>query len=137
MILDEIKALLLADAGVLAQVSTRIYDTVLPRGYTLPAVVYHTVTAPGGYTLQGSTNPSERTAQFDFYAAAAPDARLALKAVKAVLQNFKGILGGGTFVQATFWQMEMDLPDSPDTTTTAVGFRIMAHVLFVYVPASS
>ncbi len=137
MILDEIKALLVADAGVLAQVGTRIYDTVLPRGYTLPAVVYHTVTAPGGYTMAGAANPSERTAQFDFYAGVATDAQLALKAVKAVLQNFKGILGGGTFVQATFWQMEMALPDSPDITPTAVGFRLMAHVRFVYIPATS
>jgi len=137
MVLDEIKALLLADAGVLAQVGTRIYDTVLPRGYTLPAVVYHTVTAMGSYTMAGSSSPDEITVQFDVYAGDAPTARTAKETLEDVLQDFKGVLSGGSVVQGTFWVMDADLPDSPDTTQTAVGFRVMAHVRFVYVEATS
>jgi Protein of unknown function (DUF3168) len=137
MILDEIKALLVADAGVLALVSTRIYDTVLPRGYQLPAVVYHTVSAPSAYTLAGDAAPDGITVQFDVYAGDTPTARRAMEALEDVLQNFGGMLSGGSFVQATFWLTTMDMPDSPDITAAAVGFRIMAHVKFFYLEATS
>jgi Protein of unknown function (DUF3168) len=109
MILDEIKALLVADAGVLALVSTRIYDTVLPRGYQLPAVVQHIAASHSDYTMQGSSPPEDITVQFDVYANTAASARAIREALEDVLQNFKGVLSGGSIVQATLWACEHEL----------------------------
>lgn len=137
MILDEIKALLVADAGLLSLIGTRVHDMVLPRGFVLPALVMHKVTTVSGYTMQGSTQPADITVQFDVYADTALTARQIREALEDALQDFKGILSGGSVVQGTFWITDMDMPYTPDINKTAVGFRIMSHVRFVYVEATS
>lgn len=136
MILDEIQALLVADPGVSALAGPRIYDTVLPRGSVLPAVVYHTVTAPSSYTMRGTSSPDDITVQLDVYASTAPAVRALRDALEDVLQDFRGTLSGGSVVQATFWLFDMDMPYTPAINQTAIGFRVMSHVRFVYVGAA-
>lgn len=138
MILDEIQALLAGNAGVQAQVNNRVYaGTVLPRGFTLPAVLVHTVTTETDYTLQGTSGKIDTTVQFDAYAITEDAAHSAMSAVRTVLKNFRGVLGAGSVVQGTFWLTDGDMPWSADIAIAAVGYRTMAHVRFTFTSASS
>lgn len=138
MLIDEIQTLLANDAGVQAQVGTRVYaGTVLPRGYVLPAVLIHTVTTSTDYTFAGSTGQRDATIQFDFYGITEDAPNLAQKAVRAVLKDFTGELSGGSIIQGTFWGIDTDMPFSADLTKTGEGYRSMSHVCFNYVEATS
>lgn len=127
MILDEIKTLLLADVTVAGLVGTAIYDGVLPRGFTLPAVVYHIVSAPSGYDFAGVSDPSEVKLQFDYYGDTAAQVYAVQCAVKAVLQNLRGTLSGHR-VLASFWNFDQDMPYEPTINKVAVGFRSLSQV---------
>lgn len=138
MFIDELVALVSADAGVIAQLSTHVYaGSVLPRGYVLPAALLHTVSATTDYTLQGTTGMREITVQLDIYASTEDICGASLKAVRTVLKNYVGVLDGGSEVQATFWQGDTDMPFNADTTKTGIGYRVMSHICFYYIEASS
>lgn len=137
MFTDEIQALLAANSGVTTLATGGIYDTVLPRGYVLPAIVYQTVTTKTDYTMQGMTTPDEMTIQFDIYADSTAKAGSICAAIKSALGNFTGVLNGGSVVQGSFWAMDMDMPTETGINKVSSGFRHMIHIRFVYVAASS
>jgi hypothetical protein len=132
VILDELQTLILADAGVSALVAARVYDGVLPRGFTLPAVVYHTVVAPSNYTFEGNANPNEIKVQFDIYGDSAAQVRSVQKAIKNVLQNLRGALSGHNVI-GSFWNFDQDMPFEPSINKVAVGFRSLSQVTVMYI----
>lgn len=138
MIIDELVALVSVNAGVIAQLSTNVYaGPVLPRGYGLPAALLHTVTTTTEYTMGGTTGMREARVQLDIYASTEDICLAGLKAVRALLKNYKGVLSGGSEVLATFWESDTDMPFSADTTKTGIGYRVMSNICFHYIEASS
>ena len=134
MILDSIKALLLANAGVSSLVDTRIYEESVPRDFSLPAVVYQTVLASGEYTFEGSADPNEIHIQFDFYANTPAQARAVQDAVRAVLENLTGHLSSYT-VLGSFWQFDQDMPRETAINNVTTGSRKMSQVNILYLGA--
>jgi hypothetical protein len=101
---------------LLSGVSAPLEETNLPRGYTLPAVVWHVFSAAPDYDLQGLDGTATTQIQFDCYGVDGPSARALADEIKAVLVSFTGDLSDGTNVQASYLDREMAMPYVPGVT---------------------
>jgi hypothetical protein len=132
MIDTALKDLLVADSGVSALISTRIYDSALPRSYTVPAVCYHRFGVNQQYDFSGPISVVETSIQYDVYAADAATARSVTEAIKAVLTTYVGTLNNGTQVQACYLEQDLPMPMLPDATTKGVTFHIVLQYRVVH-----
>lgn len=132
MILDQIKARILADTTVAGLIGTAMYEGALVRGFSLPAIAYHTVIAPAGYTFQGSANPDEIQIQLDFYGDTAAQVHAVRKAVKDAIRDFRGQLSSYN-VLAVFWNFDQDMEYETLINKVTIGFRSMSHVTIWYI----
>lgn len=125
MLLDGIISLLSANAGVSALVGTRIYKSVLPRGYTLPAIAVHRYGGTQEYQADGPVGLREDQVQLDCYAEDAETAQQVIEAVRAVLAPYTGTLPDGTVVRACYLERDMDLPFLPHADSKGIANRSM------------
>lgn len=101
---------LTADAGVGALVLDRVYPVRLPEKSTLPAIVYHKVSASRLYTYDtyGTSDPFvQARVQFDCWGRTALEAIDVGTAVLVALSGYDGSLGGQP-IQAGFAVDEFD-----------------------------
>jgi hypothetical protein len=130
--LDGIIALLTADSGVSAVVHGRIYKSVLPRGYKLPAIAVHRYGNTQDYNFAGPINTQEDQVQLDCYAGDAATAQQVAAAVRALLTSYVGTLPDGTVVTACYLERDMDMPFLPHADSkgiadrTLLGFRVVS-----------
>jgi hypothetical protein len=83
----KIYALLSADAGVLALVSTRVYPVVAPQGTTLPYVVYQRISSGREYALDGYCGLENSRMQVDVYADTEKEAWAVADAVTTAMRG--------------------------------------------------
>ncbi len=132
MMLDGIISLLTANTGVNNLVAGRVYKSVLPRGYTLPAIAVHRYGGTQEYVFAGPSGVREDQIQVDCYAADAETAQQVAEAVRALLVNYVGTLPDGTVVQGCFLERDMDMPFLPRADTSGIanrsllGFRVVS-----------
>lgn len=117
---EALKKHLVADAGLLALVSTRIHAVTMPQNSALPAVVCSKVSSVPEYTHDGSAGAVESRFQLSCLAADYPGVKSLAKTVKKALRQFErapGIMGGagGLHVAGVFLESEFEMFDASDT----------------------
>lgn len=127
MMLDGFITLLTNDTGVNALVGTRIYKSVLPRGYQLPAVVIHRYGGTQDYQYDGPVGVREDQVQVDCYSAdvTGTESQSVAEAVRSALVGYTGTLGEGTVVQACYLERDMDMPFLPGADTKGIAHRTL------------
>ena len=131
MLLDGVISLLVADPATAALIAGRAYQSVLPRGYLLPAIAVHRYGATQDYDFAGPVSVREDQVQVDAYGATAADAQNVIAAVRAALTNFTGTLPDGTVVQAIYLEREQDLPFLPHADSKGLANRSLIAVRVV------
>jgi hypothetical protein len=133
MLLDGIIAVLNGNTGVTALVAGRIYKSVLPRGYVLPALAIHRYGGTQDYSYAGPIRLREDQIQVDCYADDAETAQQVAAAVRSALAGFTGALNDGTVVQGCYLERDMDMPFMPHAdqkgiaNRTLLGFRVVSN----------
>jgi hypothetical protein len=123
--------LLLADSGLSALVSTRVYPGSRPQGSALPAVVLNRISGGPGYADDGETGLTNTRIQIDCWAATYGQAKLVARAVTASLSDFQGTIGNTVFCSVML-EDERDLregggnvPENP--FRTSLDFDVWAE----------
>lgn len=83
--LEALRGVLLADSGVTAQISTRLYPLTMPDASPMPSVVYSVVTMVPASHFTGYSIAYNRV-QIDVYGKTYQSARDAWAAIEAVLR---------------------------------------------------
>ena len=104
-------AKLLADVGVAALVSTRVYVGARPQASLLPAIVVNVVSAIPSYSDDGEDGIEDARVQIDCWGETYSSAKLVSRAVKTALSAFDGIVSGITFRFISL-DLEHDLRES-------------------------
>jgi hypothetical protein len=105
---------------LLNSISAPLHETVLPRGYTLPAVVWHVFNVTTDYDFAGPERTVSTDIQFDCYSLDGASARALAAEIKAVLMAYTGTLSDGTQVQACYLDREMAMPFIAGASTTPI-----------------
>jgi hypothetical protein len=132
MIDTALKDLLVANPTVSGLIGQRMYDSALPRSYTVPAACYHRYVLNQQYDFAGPISVVETSIQYDVYAADAATARSVAEAIKAVLTPYVGTLNDGTQVQACYMEQDIVQPFLADATTKGVTFHIVLQYRVVH-----
>lgn len=87
--LETLRAVLMADAGVTAQIETRLSAGKLPQNVEFPAAVFSVVTAVPQLSFTGSTATrlQYNRVQVDVYAQTYLEARVAFDAIDVVISD--------------------------------------------------
>lgn len=132
MMLDGFIALLIADTDTNALVSGRVYASVAPRGYVLPAIVIHRYGGLQEYQFDGPAGLREDQIQVDCYANDSSTAQQLAEAARELLISFVGALSDGTVVRGCYLERDMDMPFLPNadakgiTNRSLLGFRVVS-----------
>jgi hypothetical protein len=95
MIEDALRARLLADPDVVAQVASRIWPVRLPQGPVFPAIVYQRVSTTGeGVAFETPVGPTRSRVQVSAWATTFGGARQLGEAVHHALHGWSGSSGG-------------------------------------------
>jgi hypothetical protein len=119
--------------AVAAQVSGRVYENELPRGYKLPAVAVHQYGGQQDYDLSGPVGVVEDQIQLDVYGLDSASCRAAAVACRDLLQSFTGTLPDGTTVQAIYKERDAAMPFLPNADAKGIanrwtlGFRVISQ----------
>ena len=127
---EAIIARLLADTGVAAIASTRVFPGMRPQGSTLPAAVLNRISGGPLYADDGEVGLEQARIQIDCWAETYTGAKKLSRAVTACLSAFEGTVGTTTF-EFIELDIERDLQEGgSDAATypfrTALDFLCMA-----------
>lgn len=122
MLIDGLIQLL---SSSVTQVSGRVYENELPRGYKLPAIAVHQYGGTQDYDFSGPININEDQIQLDCYGQDSPTCRATAEAVTRLLQGFVGTLPDGTVVQAVYKERSQAMPFLPSADQKAIANRWM------------
>lgn len=89
---SELRARLIADGGVAALISARVYPLILPQAPTYPALTYQRISGPRLHHLTGSSGRGVARIQTDSWAETYAAAQALAAAVRAALDGFDGLL---------------------------------------------
>ena len=131
MLLDGIISLLTANTTVNGLVRGRVYMSLLPRGYRLPAIALHRYGGTQDYEFDGPVGVREDQVQIDVYGDTVEDCQTTIEAVRSTLVGYVGTLPDGTVVQACYLEREMDMPYLPHADQKAVANRTLLGFRFV------
>jgi hypothetical protein len=121
--LDGFITLIGSDSGCNAAFGGRMYNSVLPRKYSLPAGCVHRYGGLQEYDFAGPTGVREDQIQFDVYGDTADDTQTACEALRALIVPYTGTLSSGTVVQACYLERDMDMPFLPNADTKGIAYR--------------
>jgi hypothetical protein len=102
---------LLADGGVAALASTRVFPGSRPQGSALPAVELHRISGAPEYADDGEVGLEQARIQINCWGATYTAAKLLARAVTASLSAFEGTIGATTF-QLIELDIERDLREA-------------------------
>jgi hypothetical protein len=122
---------LAADLDPALGVGADVYEDVLPRNYTFPAVAVHQYGGDQDSDTGGPVNNEGFQFQFDIYGKTQAEARAVRDAIQGMLVGFVGSLPDGTKIQGAFYERKLDLPFLANADTKAVGFRKVLGLRFV------
>lgn len=104
---EALRAILTANAGVTAIVSTRVYPVVIPQAATLPAVAYQRISATREHNLGGPGGLTRVRFQLTMAAATYAAMKALANAVRVALDGYRGTVSG-VFVQAALSEGERE-----------------------------
>ncbi len=91
---DSISSHIKADAGIAAMISDRIYPGILKQGADVPAIMYRFTSAPRSQLHSEETGAFVKArVEFNCYGDSFSDATRLAKAVRDLLDSFRGTLG--------------------------------------------
>jgi hypothetical protein len=106
--------LLIADPGVSSWVGGRVFGGKMPRGATMPAIVWSVAVGKDmGYSTQGASGLIKKSVQFDSYANKYSDVVKTSDSIRALLQNYSGVLPDNTSVNGVIITRDMDVSWEP------------------------
>lgn len=95
---EALRSILLGDAGVSAQVGTRVAWGRRPQSdATLPAIVLHKITGIRDYVMSGASGMVESRVQVDCYGTTYAAAKQAARAVMTAVNSYSGTVSGTVF----------------------------------------
>lgn len=106
-----LRAFLLADAGIAAIVSTRVYPIKIPQGVKLASVVYSRISGQGIYHHGGDSGLAMPRFQIDAWGLTGDAATTLANLIKDRLSGYRGVMGSGgaaVTVQGVFMAAEME-----------------------------
>lgn len=109
MVEEAIIAKLLASAGVLALVSSRVFPVSRPQGSALPAVTIQRIDGAPILSDEGNSELENVRLQIDCWGSKYTDAKKAARAVIAELNAFAGTLSG-VYIPLIELEAERDMP---------------------------
>lgn len=101
---EDVRALLLAQAGIVALVGDRVWPALVPDSSDLPALGYFRVDTRRVYSHEGRSGLARPRFQLDCYAGTYAQVAALAAAVRAALDGWRAFAGGG----AAFVENEMD-----------------------------
>jgi hypothetical protein len=113
-------------------VGNQVFEDVLPREYTFPAIVIHDYSAARDQDTSGPVDDAETNVQLDVYGTTAVSARQVREAAWTMLEGFTGVLPDGTQVLGVYLERAMSLPYLPNADQKATGFRKVLGLRFVH-----
>lgn len=132
---EDLRALLLADAGVAAIVGTRVTWGARPQGSALPAVVLHLVSDTPVYTLAADSGHRDSRVQADCLADDYLESLTVSRAVTVALSGYSGT-SGTTIFQGIFQESARDLSE-PDAVSEQRAFRFSLDFTAHHLPAGA
>jgi hypothetical protein len=106
--------------------SDRTYPHHLPQNPTYPAQSYRTVTSAVPMAHDGPGDLVTQRIQFDHYGRTAKEARSLARAVRSVLNGFRGTLGGLVEVHGIFFLNEVsDFGGGAEVHRTTTDFKFV------------
>jgi len=109
---EELIALLVANAGVSARLSQRVYFGRKPQAEAATHyAVLSVISLDRSYDMQGNTGHAAARVQIDVYAPAYKDAKVTARVIDAVLSGHSGGVFQGVFLMAQRDLTEMDAGD--------------------------
>lgn len=127
---ESLRSLLIADAGIIAVVGSRVTWGERPRGSALPSIVLHLIDGMPEYVMQGEAGLFRSMVQADCWAKTYAEAKSAARATKAVLSGYSGEFNGIVF-RGIFVESERDLSDD-GTESDDQLFRISIDLQLYY-----
>jgi Protein of unknown function (DUF3168) len=124
------------DAGISALVGGRIWGGRAPKTVTdssYPLIVWTIVSTVDLYSIQGASGYRTKRVQIDSYARTYIDSVKVSDAVRALLQNFRGTLPDGTFVESSVLITDQDFTFEPGISGQL--FRHLIEVEISYLSA--
>lgn len=130
---EDLRALMLADAGVAAAVGTRVTWGSRPQGSALPAVVLHIVGGTKAYHLRGEGGPLQPRVQVNCLGGSYLAALQVCRAVQLALSGYAGTVGT-TYFQGILQDSEpRDLSDAEGESDERV-FGLMIDFIVNHTP---
>ncbi|HYJ44087.1 MAG TPA: DUF3168 domain-containing protein [Xanthobacteraceae bacterium] len=111
---EQLRAYLMADAGIAALVGPRVTWVVRERKGEFPAIVLHQISGRRNYAMTAPSGVVEARVQVDCWARSNKDATATGRAVNHALGGLRAELDG-VEIQGAFLELEQDLsePGSP------------------------
>ena len=112
-------------------VSDRIYAIELPQGVSLPAIVYHKVTAPRTYHLQAQTDLVFATFQVDCLADTYEAANKLADTVRLAMSGYSGTMGDHDVTSVAVENMA-DFVEQPEPGEEHATQRVVLDIRIGY-----
>ena len=128
---EDLIAYILADAGVSAAVSNRVFWTQRKQGSALPAVVLTTISSRRDYAMGGPSGLVESRVQVDSYGETYAAAKSAARSVITLLSGAK-VVHGSTQFDGAFVDGERDSFESDPNS-----FRVSVDLLIWHQPTGT
>ena len=106
----ELRAFLLADAGILALVVDRVYSDVLSQGKPSPSIVMTLIDGDSIYSTTGLSGLGRVKVQLDVYADTPGNRYTLAELVRLRMAAYVGIIGAG-YAQGIFLDASRDMYD--------------------------
>lgn len=133
---EDLRALLLAAAGVSSALGTRVYWLEREQGGVLPAAVLRTVGAQPDYAMDGETGLHRHRVQVNVYADTVATAKSAARAIEAAASGARATQGStefrGIFVDGGFDDRISPTVRSPEADRP---FEIRLDLIVHHAPA--
>jgi hypothetical protein len=128
MIIEALRAILLADSAVTALAEERHYPVLLPDAPTFPATTIQQITGQADYTNEGDSNLTRARVQIDVFDTAMAGVEALSAAVKRALSGYTGNPGTGSscLIQGIFCINTLDLAEP---ITERSGPRVRRRLL--------
>jgi hypothetical protein len=123
---EALRSALLANVGLAALTSTRIYWVNRPQGTALPAVVLHRISGQPDMHMTGPSGLTESRVQADCYGATYAASVGLARALEAALSGYSGTISGIKFSSITIDGIRSDYEGAEPDEIYSTSLDLMA-----------
>jgi hypothetical protein len=122
--------------GVASLVGTDIYFIRAPKEVNVPFVVINTVSSEYLHTMEGTDDLIRKRFQFDVFSDDYYNMRAIARAIRSLLEGFKGDLPDGSVVGCAETQLDIDHGFEKGKGPDGLVFRGLLDIALTYVEAT-